>query len=281
MSWTEDRVRNMLLEVAGIARQRGGHMLGSQVGQALGRLDETFEAHALGDESLAVLLGRFEDILTLLPRSPEDSDLTFRFTDVEERTGHSRIHPDMWRAMVVPSLNAVHYVDLAETNVVSIGEEGLSSLVTEPERYLQIPRVPYETVTTPLREWVERHATESDQIRLLEHLESQDWYQPFANTCAELELRGWRTVQYRAVLSHLREWLEQHDIRESTFILWPTQEHSQTRPKDKRARRHSAPGRTPNTMGHSNVRARVIAAVERMSDDELLSLRIPVRYLLD
>src|SRR5690606_16314287 len=109
------------------------------------------------------------------------------------------------------------------------------------------------------------------------------WFQVFTRALADLGQRTrWLTAHRNYVLDEAAKWLSSHGIDQQKFI------HVQSKAKintdsdthaGTREINYASPGGRP-LLPRERVREVVMQAVGRMSEEELLNLPIPLRYLL-
>lgn len=139
-------------------------------------------------------------------------------------------------------------------------------------RYLEIPRVDQEVLRAKLREWAQRSVADEDaRGRVLTLLEAENWFPQFREACETLEQHDWRSIHRAVVIEHLEAWAHAHGIKPSKYLRFST---ASKPPAARDTPAHPRPRR-------SHVRAIVEDAIARMSDEELLDLRIPIRYILE
>jgi hypothetical protein len=291
-SWDEGRVRSLLAQLAPEALQRQGVLLGAQIGLLLKRLDPAFHPGVLGDANLKRLLARFPDVGAIEP-SPARADFFFRFgtrrTDVsppastttDEGNGSEPpwIDQQLWLGLTLHQVGERRYIDLQTRKVIKAvlnekGEPG-APVQDEPERYLAVPTLPVEQLKPVASAFASKVPQPRVQEALSRSLGSEPWFPTFLRTAAELGVReDWKTAHRAWVADRAREWLERHGLPVNVFIR-PRLVRSPPVP------RRSAPSQVAvGGIPRESIRPLVLQAIARMSDEELLSLNIPLRYLV-
>lgn len=301
--WTEERVRQLLLRARPYADH--GTILGAKLGALFRRLDPDFNARVLGDQNLKSLLARFPDVATT-EEYEKSLDFVLRFVGSEDslsRDGRHRtkssartfrsLDPELWTALVTENPRVDAYIDLHTLEVVTVprnieGEgSDQTSVGQEPERYLRVPPLSQEKLKSEARSFVDTNpelGESRDQLLLLLTKTSSGWFQIFTRALADLGQRTrWLAVHRNFVLGEAAKWLNSHGIDEQKFI------HAQSRAKNSTKSDTTEVRRTPDqsllserplSLPRERVRELVQQAVVRMSEEELLNLPIPLRYLI-
>lgn len=99
----------------------------------------------------------------------------------------------------------------------------------------------------------------------------------------ELGVTSWRLAHRRFVIDRARAWLAEHGVFPDRFIR-STMSHElrAIRSRHAPAQIGSAPAPIDGTLSISqpDIRQLVLRAIAKMSEQELLDLRIPLRYLV-
>jgi hypothetical protein len=295
-SWTEDRVRDLLKTVAELPEtQLRGYLLGSKLGELLRKQAPDFNPNVLGDLRLTDLLRRFPDSVTFRPdtRSPDvivefpNSRTPARPSDDAVSIQTEVLDQQLWKAMVGNRDNVRWYLDLEALVAIEIpldiaGNASPQSAPSRaPERFLSIPTIPHDELRAVVRECLDK----LDSVKLKEELvpliDESDWYSRLSSRTYELGLTSWRLAHRRFVISKARAWLIEHGIRPERFIrLVSARSSPLPAPRRERPAHASADPRLESSLGHRDIRTLVQRAVSRMSEQELLDLRIPLRYLI-
>jgi len=299
-AWTEDRVRHLLKTVANLPDSRRGYLLGARLGGLLRRIAPDFHANVLGDQRLTDLLRRFPDILTVRPDSASQ-DVLIEFPNLGPASRGSRVDRAalssngdaaseqaavldqlLWRAMVSNRNDVKWFVDLESLTIteIPVNSEGEISPETEtaraPERFLAIPPIPQDELREVMREYVKNLNSPELKHELEPLIEQDDWYPRISDRLRGLGVTSWRLAHRRFVADRARAWLVEHGVRPERFIRSALR-HEPTAARPRHAPEQAGP--RPRSS-ERDIRALVLRAVSRMSEEELLDLRIPLRYLV-
>jgi hypothetical protein len=108
-------------------------------------------------------------------------------------------------------------------------------------------------------------------------IDQEDWYPQISDRMRELGVTSWKRVHRQFVIDRARKWLIEHGVHPEKFIRATSQaDLFVNRPRHAPILAQSTRG-----IGERDIRALVLKAVSRMSDQELLDLRIPLRYLVE
>lgn len=297
--WSEDRVRRVLETVAKTSDARRGGLLGARLGFLMRMVAPDFHASVLGDRRLSELLQRFPDLVRLSP-SPAGTDFVAQLTDVDmpPRAGNSPIAAPaaeldetlirpLWIALVNSSPDERWFLDLENLEVASVSTDADGNLPPDsdqaraPERFLAIPPITRDEQRNVVRRSIE-HLPPALQQELNALLEQDAWYSLFRQRTRDLDISDWNVAHRRFVVDRAKLWLRDHGVPLEKFV------HSISRTKssfDGMRRPMVASSWQPRlerdkVIDRRNIRGIVLRAVDRMSDDELLDLRIPLRYLI-
>lgn len=282
-SWNTERVRDLLVKAREFSTAYGGRILTARLGVLLRRLDKEFHPKVLGDPKLVRLLGRYPDLGTIR-ENPATGESEFHFHLDEtgasqpplpgvDPTGQAeRIDHRMWLALVSERA-APLYIDLQTLSITS-DVEAPARLAAEPERYLAVPPIPEADIRKFATAFVQELPEKATRERLAATLEREHWFTDFTRQTATVGLNELWLERHRGfVIGRAREWLEAHGLKADRFI---TAKHAPAAEKDQA--RAVAPGR--QLRAPSAVRKLVHSAIDRMTDDELLNLTIPLKYII-
>jgi hypothetical protein len=290
--WNEERVRRLLTQVEPYARELPGGVLGAFLGIRLRDLDPTFHPTVLRDPNLKRLLARFPDIgaIEQVPNSP---DFRFRFLSSRADTaslapgfpaqvpnseeGQPWMDKELWLGLTLRRNTERRYIDLQTRRVVVVAVdaqgEPQSPVKEEPERYLSIPTLSLEELKPVALEF----ANKTGRSEVSAALSRQEhWFAAFLRAVDEAGLKEqWKGAHRAWVWMRARQWLEHHQIPVAGLLRTRA-----VRPPLPQPPVPSAPGNARLGIPRSAIRPLVLKAIARMSDEELLSLSIPLRYLL-
>jgi hypothetical protein len=300
--WTENDVRTLLRTVANLPVFYDGKILGAKLGTLLRRANRDFHPAVLGDQRLTDLLRRFPDLIYIHP-APPSGDVLIEFLDLgKEKKTEGEVEPDLgqfehnnhsdvvdhllWKALVNNRREVEWFVDLEtllvlEQNLDINGKipfDAMPSLL--PNRFLSIPPISQDELRNVVRSSVEELDQPELKREFLTLLDQNNWFPGFINRAQMVGFHGWRGPYRRLVVDHAKAWLQEHGIRPERFIRSIPQRITATprlREVDKPL--YSLP--PAPIIPERNVRQIVQRAVARMSDEELLDLRIPLRYLFE
>jgi hypothetical protein len=255
----------------------------AQLGQELIRLEPGFKAGVLGDRSLKVLLQRYPDIGTWR----EEGGGHFEFSAVQSgprAPETARLYSEAWRAFTAPS-NALceYFIDLAMRRLLRRKAEAIGTttdtIAAEPERYLPVEPVSDEVLRACAASFIEALPAGIDRTPFTEALASSSWRTTFRQMAAAAKVGNeWQKVHQACVVAHARAWAEAHRIPFDRLT-------SSVSPRRNAPEAHTeatsrAAAKIAPDADLTAIRAMVHAAVDRMSSEELLDLRIPLRHLL-
>jgi len=257
-------------------------MLGAALGKRLRGLDGTFSPRVLGDAKLSQLLSRFPDLGTI-ELEPTVNDFYFRFRRgatgiqgrgvVERVPGVPWVVPEAWQAFTgVGRLKWV--LDFQTQRIQTVLAPGVaSSIETTPERFISVQPIPDEQRKADAAAFAEQLP---NPIRdsVVAAMAQPVWRSALLQVLRALGREAsWHEAERRFVASKVKEWCEAHGIQPERFVR---EQRPPARPREVRPSRVG--GITASTS--MDPRALVHAALDRMPEDELLSLAIPLRYLL-
>jgi hypothetical protein len=300
--WTEERVRGVLATIAALPEAQQG-ILGAKLGSLMRRVAPDFTPHVLGDRRLTDLLSRFPDLVTLV-QDPALQDLMVRFSppgtaqlvppdvtpaDARAFNGANRagefLEPNFWKALVSNRADFVWFLDLETIRVVGmpVDPSGNIPATSEPSRtparYLAIPPIPQDEFLSMTREYVNRLPQAELKQELLELLNRERGFNLFFVRAETLGLHDWKLAHRRFVVSKGKAWLAEHGVRPEKLIkpasiFFPS---AGSRHVESGTRHDHAP---LGPLGRADIRTLVLKAVARMPEEDLLDLRIALRYLL-
>lgn len=293
-SWDTARVRDLLEKAREFTVAAGGRILGARLGMLLRRLDKDFHPGVLGDKKLVRLLSRYPDVGTI-HENASAQDFEFRFhvegaptqtidpqpdlpgfdiSSSPESRGE-RIEHLLWVALVAERPPTV-YIDLQTLRLVPDRDLG-ERLDAEPERYLRVPPISQDDLRVIARQFAEEHGDQAVRERLLPVLDRPSWFRDYTKEAEQLHLdRGWLDRHRAYVLERARAWLSKQGVRPERFIAPVTRAPRREPPRPVDAA--SKPRDRERSL--AQIRKLVHSAIDRMTDDELLSLSIPLRYMV-
>ncbi|HYO55495.1 UPF0158 family protein [Archangium sp.] len=310
-SWDEGRIRSLLAQLAPEALQRQGFLLGAQIGLLLKGLDPTFHPKVLGDSTLRSLLARFPDLGAIEP-APSGADFLFRFgtqranvapatatMPTDEVTGNQPpwINQELWLGLTQSHAGERRYIDLQTRKVIKVafnekGEPG-PPVQDEPERYLAVPTLPVEQLKPVATAFASKMTQPEAREALSRSLDSESWLPTFLGAAEKLGVReDWKAAHRAWVAERAREWLERHHFPANALIRpWRVRPPPVPRrnapiqvaalPQVAVPTQVAAPTQVAvSGIPRESVRPLVLQAIARMSDEELLNLNIPLRYLV-
>lgn len=297
MQWNEERVRKLLARAESTIRSYRNGILGAKLGLLLRQFDREFHPRVLGDASLKLLLARFPDLGSI---TEDIASNDFRFlppnnpgvlpagavatapASIPARVDDTRaeIEPAFWDALTrrVPSQQAL-YVDLHNQQPVHIllmsdGRPG-APVADEPERYLRVSPVPEERLCDEARTFIEKTAPAELKEQLLQALQGS--FNSFESAIKGGALEdSWQQFFRQFIEAQARAWLSEHGLRPGPFFR--SKPRLTSRPLLERN-----VARQPRTalLTGSQLRRLILEAVRRMPEEDLLSLQIPLRYLVE
>lgn|SRR5262245_36740144 len=299
--WTEERVRGVLATIAALPEAQQG-ILGAKLGALIRRVAPDFTPHVLGDRRLTDLLSRFPDLVTLI-QDPTILDMVARFsppgasqgppgaTPADARASNEAdrpgefLDPNLWRAFVTNRADLAWFLDLETIQVVGVPLDlsgnipAASEPSRTPARFLAIPPIPPDEFRSMAREYVDGLAQVELKEELSEILNRERGFNLFFARAQALGLQDWKSVHRRFVVGRAKAWLAEHGVRPEKLIR-PAPIFSPStglRHAESGTRRDHAPS---SRLGRADVRTLVLKAVARMPEEDLLDLRIALRYLL-
>lgn len=295
--WSEERVRRLLVQAE--SQAQNAVLLGARLGLILRNLDRGFYPGVLGDPSLKKLLARFPDV-GLIETEPGSADFRFVFRSAGAGTSASTppesmaasaqeqniwLAKELWLGMTQRLSRERRYFDLQTRSVVQapLDEDGQpgSPVQEEPERYLVVPVLSEEDIRTAALAFIGKVAREDVRQELSEALGQEGSGPRFQSALRQAGLLpAWLTAFRLYVAGRAREWLEYHHIPVGAFVRTrPKPSATPIRAEGAVSPQQSQPARV---LGISRrvLRPLVLQAISRMSDEELLGLNIPLRYLV-
>lgn len=294
LNWSEERVRRLLSQAQQQSQDRV--LLGARLGLTLRRLDPGFHPGVLGDSGLRHLLARFPDVGLVESEPGTDFRFVFRTGQVganlppvaglQEKSVPEQdlwLEQQLWLGMTQRLGRERRYIDMQTQRIVValLDDDGRPGppVLEEPERYLLVPVLSAADLRPAAQAFVGRVTREHVQSALSGALaQEEDWLPRFQRTLEQAGLlTEWRVAFRVHVAMRAREWLERHHLPIAAFV--------RRRSKPAAARAPSvtpAPSEPTRTAGISrrNIRPLILQAIARMSDEELLGLNIPLRYLV-
>lgn len=306
-AWDTERVRQLLVKAREFTVVARGRILGAKLGKLLRNFDRDFYPGVLGDKKLVSLLRRYPDLGTIeiaaqdfvfqffldgaesaRPADATGSDTPKAATSVtasqadsspEEQGALPGIEPAntwidhaLWFALVAEHAAAVH-VDLQTLSLVSARDGALPQLQSEPERFVRVPPIPQDDLRQIAREFATSQADSTTRETLESTLSGVSWFRDFTERANQLGISEKWLSQHRSfVIGRARQWFVEHGIKPDRFI----------KGRSRVAPRRDTEGpvtAAPPAKSLGGIRRIVHSAIDRMSDDELLNLSIPLRHL--
>ena len=289
---TEDQALQLLERSVRALRSAGALTYAAGVKARMKQLAEDEYPEGFSEESLG--LPNFRSFLNLalargivrLVTTPSGDDFEVFLRDEPSRPVARRLRHDLWNAFIHwPDGNARAY-DRILNQVVTCPHEELERLRTsEPTRFVEIPENPRSATRDLMLAFLEQVPAGTPKSRLEEALlDESDPEKKFVDA-----LRGesrllarWRADQTDHYSRVVEEWAKTHEVSADLYEAKP----EPPRVRGASARRH-VPASHPRereaglSSGEIQVlRARVIAAVQRMPLADLLRMPIPIEYLL-
>jgi hypothetical protein len=178
---------------------------------------------------------------------------------------YSPLRKDVWLAFVASQPHGKRFVDRTSGTV----RMGLQDSPHPAEQWTEIVPIPETEQKDWARHFVATHC--ASQTKLLSTLTGPTWFTQFANelraSSPELS-RLWNRVRSEKVSSHVKSWCEKHKIEPEIAFA----QRADVTPQAA----HSG----PIAGSIEPRRAILLAAISKMSTDELVQLSIPARYLL-
>jgi hypothetical protein len=300
IAWDTERVRQLLLRARELTSVSQGRILGARLGKSLRNFDREFFPGVLGDKKLVALLGRYPDLGTI---ERAEQDFVFQFyrdgvpadrvhtSEVEPpleapsvaaadageeeqaalpgiESANTRIDHTLWLALVAEHAPEV-YVDLQALSLVT--ELAASAQIqSEPERFARVPSIPQESLRQVARDFAQSHVDSNVRDTLGSVLEGGSWFRDFTDRAERFGISDkWLSAHRTFVIGWARAWFIAHGLKPDRFI------RGRSRPTQAIAPAVVSP--SGKSLG--GIRRIVHSAIDRMSDDELLNLSMPLRYL--
>ncbi len=305
--WTEDRVRHLLRTAANLPQAQRGYLLGARLGELLRQMAPDFNANVLGDDRLTTLLRRFPDLLTIRP-DIGSQDVIIEFHDLgktnqrhvadrsllRSNNGASQARTEvldqlLWKAMVSNRNDVRWFLDLESLMIVEVPLDFEGNIPQEseparaPERFLTIPAIPQDELREVIHEYVNNLNLPALDLEIDSLLTQTNWFPQVSDRMRELGITSWKLAHRRFVIDRARAWLDEHGVFPDRFIR-STMPHEPlaTRPRHAPALvgRVAAPIDGATSISQQDIRELVLRAISKMSEQELLDLRIPLRYLI-
>jgi hypothetical protein len=195
------------------------------------------------------------------------------------------LDPTLWKASVSKRDDFACFLDLETIQVVAVpldlnGNLQAGSVPSRtPSRFLAIPPIPLDEFLSMARAYIDGIALPELKEELLELLNWERGFNLFFARAQELGLRDWKSVHRRFVVGKAKAWLAEHGVRSEKLVRPPTifSPGHGFRHVESGTRRDHAPSAP---LARTDIRALVLKAVTRMPEEDLLDLRIALRYLL-
>ena len=170
----------------------------------------------------------------------------------------------IWTAFVADRPHGRRFLNRIDGTV----RMGLLEVPSPASEWVGINPVPQDTQRSWAREFLAQCQL-SEHNELLATLETDLWYRDFVQKLRELRQDDaglWLRLRSERIIEHVHEWIEKNGV-----------------PQDHVFEAQEAPKRSVHVRGigkYPDLREGLIAAVESLTTDELLQLRIPARKLL-
>lgn len=286
-------VRRVLVGALASAEE-GRRPIGAWLAAAMRRQDPDFHPGVLGDPTFKSLVARFPDIGEIVP-DPASADFVFvpragsegasgvaASAALPSAGGRAPVlQEDLWLALVSPREDARRWIDLETVRLVTASEAGIDpggggsgTPGSSPSlRFLGAPQVSQEEMKALAREHAAGLALDLAEVEAT--LGEPDWYPRFVRLLAPVARDMWKKIHRRFVVDRFTAWAGQHGIAVSRFIV------QRRGARDPAREANGDSGHRPRQAPPADVRALVHRAIDRMSEEELLDLRIPLRYLVE
>ena len=178
-----------------------------------------------------------------------------------------RLRNSLWLAFVSESPVGKRYLH-RQTGHIVVGREAPPS----SEGWIEIPAVTPETEKAAADRFVQENNLDGDED-LQTALQSDTWYKDFPERLKQIDdglSRQWNRSRSQRVHAIVEPWRQSNDIP-ANLIYEPETEKQQPNQRGREASRSDNAG---------DLRSMLLQAIDRMSVDELMELRIPARYLI-
>lgn len=268
---------DLLGRVSPTIAARGGAILGAALGNLLKRADPAFSAEQYGANKLADLLldcpevGRVE-------RDSSSNDILFVLAGADrlvpsKQPNPPRLYHPLWNALVSVRPRYGAFLDLGTARLVFTNPgNSPPGADTDGARFVAVEGIGQEE----MREWaVEFAGIHFDELAAqnVRGLDVGVWFAEFTRGLPP-GLRGpWQSVHAERVVARWRQWATTHDIDPEVGHTAPPRHPQPNRPQPPASGVHRA-------SQLQSLRQLVHTAVDEMSEDELLALRVPLRYVI-
>lgn len=264
----------LMHRVEPLIRARGGRVVGAALGNLLRQVDPEFDAATYGAARLVELLesvpavGRVE-------RGARDEDVLFVLAGVASapdrgRARATRLHRQLWNALVAATPKHDAYVDLATGRVVYTDVGSTPDGADHDEaRFVAVPAIPQEE----MQGWAAAFARDAGNEEAAERvlaLDPKRWFPDFVRALPADVRPLWLVEHQRLVAEHWSEWADAQRVDRRRGLHGGGHRARPPQPADSAA---------DDTGDIEELRALVHGAVDEMGMDELLSLPLPLRYV--
>ena len=178
------------------------------------------------------------------------------------------------------------FLDLETIQVVGVPVDLNGNVPAEsepartPARFLEIPPIPQDEFLRMAREYVAGLAQSELKEQLSDLLNLERGFNQFFASAQVLGLKDWKSVHQNFVVGKAKAWLGEHGVRPEKLIRSaPAFSPSAGFRHPEWGTRHDHVPSTP-LRHQGDIRTLVLKAVAQMPEEDLLDLRIALRYLL-
>lgn len=225
----------------------------------------------IGFLKLKDLLGELEQNGLIRTGTNSKDAFAIWLTEPKASHGESRVAPDrqvprpirrlrrnVWHAFVAASPEGGRYLN-RRTGEVRLG------LLDSPEPiddWVKIDPLSPEAEKDDARDFLKNHDVELS-VSITDALESPIWYVQLPNALDQSIAFQWKRHRSCRVVEHVEEWRQRHGV-EHDFVYDVDTRRTELSP----------------SASQKDLRETLLAALSRMSTDELLSLTMPARHLI-
>ncbi len=210
-------------------------------------------------------------------------------TGTRESPTRRRMREDVWKAFI-DWTDAARFWDRQEHRaVIAVGDDA-AGFAADPSRYVPVQAVSKDTHVSWMRDFVDALEDGDVKAALASALERPEGHRDFGTLIRQLGLASrWYPELFKRVTDHVTTWAAANGVQDDLFeskehpgpALRPLPPAGPLRPFApsvsvwSRGTRLTRPSATTEA-----IRARVMAAIQRMPLADLLRLAIPAEYLL-